>query len=65
MREDTVMKQQKQVLAVPNSDSVTPDKPFILDDYNNCMNLKKINRIKYFTKAHYWNSELRALVKRM
>ena len=50
MREDKFMKQQQQDLAVPNSDSVKPNKPLIPDKYNNRMELKKIERIKYFTK---------------
>ena len=49
--EDTVKKQQKQGLDVPNTDSITFPKPFILDKYNNSMNLKKLKRIKYYTKA--------------
>ena len=51
MREDKVMKRQQQGLAVPNSDSVKPAKPFIPDKYENLINLKKPKRIKYFTKA--------------
>ena len=51
MREDKVMKRQQRGLAVPNLYSVKPAKPFIPDKYNNHMNLKKLNRIKYFTKA--------------
>ena len=51
MREDKVMKRQKQVLAVPNSDSLKPAKLFIPDKYNNRMKLKNLKRIKYFTKA--------------
>ena len=50
MREDTVMK-KKRDLAITNSDSLSPAKPFIPDKYNNHMNLKKIMKIKYFTKA--------------
>ena len=42
MREDTFIKRQQQGLAVPNSDIVRPDKPSILDKYNNRMNLKKL-----------------------
>ena len=49
--EDTVMKRQQQGPAVPNSDSVKPSKPLIPDKYNNRMNLKKLKRIKYSTKA--------------
>ena len=45
------MKPKKQGLAVPNSYSVNPAKPFILDKYNNRMNLKKIKRIQYITKV--------------
>ena len=45
------MKLQQQCLAVPNSDSMKPAKTFIPDKYNNCMNLKKLKRVKYFTKA--------------
>ena len=45
------MKQKQRCLAVPKSDSVKPAKPFIPDKYNNCMNLQKIKRIKYFTKS--------------
>ena len=51
MREDIVIKRKQQGLAVPNSDNVKPEKPFIPDKYNNHMNLKKLKRIKYFTKA--------------
>ena len=51
MREYTVLKQQQQGIAVTNSDSVNPSKPFIPDKYNNRMNLEKLNRIKYFTKS--------------
>ena len=51
MTEDTVMKRQQQGLSVTNSDSMSPDKPFIPDKYNNLMNLKKLKSIKYFTKA--------------
>ena len=51
MSDDKVMKQQKQSLSVPNSDSVKPAKPLILDKYNNHMSLKKLKRINYFTKA--------------
>ena len=51
MREDIVMKRQQQGLAVPNSDSVMPVKPFISEKYYNQMNLKTLKRIKYFTKA--------------
>ena len=47
----TVMKQQQQGISVTNSDIVNPAKPFIPDKYNNRMNLKKLKRIKYFTKA--------------
>ena len=45
------MKRQQQGIAVPNSYSVNPDKPFITYNYNNRMNLKKLKRIKYFTKV--------------
>ena len=51
MREDRVMKRQQQGLYVPNSDSVKPTKPFIPDKYNNRMELKKLERMKYFSKA--------------
>ena len=51
MREDTVMKQQQWGLAVTNSDSVKPAKTFIPDKYKNLMKLKKLKRIKYFTKS--------------
>ena len=51
MREDTVMKQQQRGLAVTNSDSVNSARIFIPNKYNTCMNLKKINRTKYFTKS--------------
>ena len=51
MREDTFIKRQQQGLAVPNSDIVRPDKPSILDKYNNRIKLKKLKRIKYLTKA--------------
>ena len=51
MREDTVMKRQQRGLAVPNSDIMNPEKPLIPYKYNNRMNLKKLNRIEYFTKA--------------
>ena len=30
---------------------MNPSKPFIPDEYTNCMNLKKLKRIKYFTKS--------------
>ena len=46
IREDKVMKLQQQGLAIPNSDSVKPAKPFITDKYKNCMNPNKIERIK-------------------
>ena len=42
---------KKRDLAITNSDSLSPAKPFIPDKYNNHMNLKKIMKIKYFTKA--------------
>ena len=45
------MKQKQQGIAVPNSYIVKPDKSFIPDKFNNQMELKKINRIKYSTKA--------------
>ena len=45
------MKLQQWGLAVPNSDSVKPAKPFIPDKYNNRMNLKNLKRVKYFTKS--------------
>ena len=51
MREDTVMKQEQQGLSVPNPDIVKPSKPFILGKHNNRINLKKFERVKYFTKA--------------
>ena len=44
-------KRQQQGISFPNSDHANPDKPFIPDKYNNHMNLKKLKRIKYFTKA--------------
>ena len=58
MREDKVMKRQQQGIAVPNSDSVKTDKSLISDKYINQMELKKLKRIKYFTKSLL---ELRAL----
>ena len=45
------MKQKQQGLSVPNSYSAKTAKPIIPDKYNNCMNLKKLKRIKYFAKA--------------
>ena len=51
MREGTVMKQKKQGLAVINSDSMKPAKPFIPDKYINRTKLNKFKKIKYFTKA--------------
>ena len=51
MREDTVMTRQQRGVAFTNSDSVKPAKPFIPDNYKNHMNLKKLKRINYFTKA--------------
>ena len=51
MREYKVLKRQQQGLDVPNSDSVKLDKSFIPDKYKNWMELKKLKRIKYFTKA--------------
>ena len=44
------MKGQQQGLAVLNSDSVNPAKPLIPHKYNNWTKLKKLRRIKYFTK---------------
>ena len=37
--------------ASENSGSVKPAKPFIPDNYKNHMELNKLKRIKYFTKA--------------
>ena len=51
MREYKVLKLQQQGLDVPNSDSVKLDKSFIPDKYKNWMELKKLKRIKYFTKV--------------
>ena len=51
MRGDKVMKRQQQGLAVPKSDSTNPAKSFITYKYNNWMELNKLKRIKYFTKA--------------
>ena len=45
------MKRQQQGIAIPNSDSVKPAKSFIADNYKNWMELKKLKRIKYFTKS--------------
>ena len=45
------MKQRQRGISVTNSDSVKPVKLFIPNKYNNLMNLNKIKRIKYFTKA--------------
>ena len=45
------MKRKQRGLAVPNSDSVKPAKTFIPDKYRNIMKMKKLKRIKYFTKA--------------
>ena len=50
-REDKVMKRQQQVISIQNSDNVKSDKSFIPDKYNNQMELKKLKRIKYFSKA--------------
>ena len=50
MREDKVMKRQQQGLDVTNSDTVKPAKPFITDSYNNWVELKKLERITYYTK---------------
>ena len=66
MREDTVMKRQQRGLAVPNSDIMNPEKPLIPYKYNNRMNLKKLNRIEYFTKAllelrAWWFSEVEVI----
>ena len=44
------MKRQQKGLAVPNSDSVKPEKSFIPDQYNNLMELKKLKKINYFNK---------------
>ena len=44
--EDEAMELQEQGLAVPNSDSMNPTKLFIPDQYNNQMELKKLERIK-------------------
>ena len=51
IREDTVMKRQQQGLAVQKSDSVQSAKYFFPDKYKFFMNLNKLNRIDYFTKA--------------
>ena len=45
------MKRQQQVLYDTDSDSVNPAKPFILDKYNNQMELKNVEGINYFNKA--------------
>ena len=45
------MKRQQRGLNITNSDSLKPAKPCITDKYNNRMKLKKLKRIKYFTKA--------------
>ena len=45
------MKWQQQVIDIPISDSVKPSKPFIPDNFNNRMELKKLERKKYFTKS--------------
>ena len=51
MRVDKFMRWQQRGLAVPNSDSVKPAKPFIPDKYNNRMELNKLKRLKYFNKS--------------
>ena len=51
MREDKFMKRQQQGPTVPNLDSVKTAKSFIPDKYNNRMELNKLKRMKYFTKA--------------
>ena len=51
MKEDKFTKRQQQCLAVSNLYSVKPSKSFIPDHYNNWVELKKLRRIKYFTKA--------------
>ena len=51
MREDKFIKQQQQCLAVPNAYSVKPTKSLIPYKYKNWMELNKLKRIKYFTKA--------------
>ena len=51
MREYKVEKQQQQGVDVPNPDIVKPAKTFIPDKYNNQMELKKLKRENYFTKA--------------
>ena len=50
IREDKFMKRQKLGLAVPNSYIMKPAKSLVPDKYNNQMELKKLKRIKYFTK---------------
>ena len=50
MREDIIMKKQQRDLAVTNSDSAKPAKPFNTDKYKNRMELKKLKRKNYFTK---------------
>ena len=45
------MKLQRQGISVTNSDIMNPAKSFIPDKYNNMMELKKLKRKKYFTKA--------------
>ena len=51
MREDKFIKRKHQGIAAPNSDNVKPSKLLIPDKYNNRIELKKLERIKNFTKA--------------
>ena len=46
MREYKVIKLLQEGLALPNSYSAKPSKPFIPDKYKNWVELKKLDRIK-------------------
>ena len=63
IRENKVMRIQQQGLAIPNSDSVKPAKPFIPDKYNNWMEMKKLKRKKTLPR-HSCNLDLVDLLKR-
>ena len=44
IREDKVVKLYQRGIDIPNPDSVNPEKPFITDNYNNHMELKKLKK---------------------
>ena len=44
IREDKAVKRKQRGHAIPNPGSAKPAKLFIPDTYNNCTELKKINR---------------------